>query len=367
MKRILHVLHSLEVGGIEHYVKDIIVHFANKYPNETFYVASQDGPLRAYFPKNVIHFDIPTHKRSKIFSNVKILEDICKTHKIEHMHVHLRAPAWSCMLVSKRCNIPYSTTFHSIYSHQNFLKKAYNRVLFKGAYVIAISQFIRDHILDTYNINPKKVRLIPEGIDTNIFDPALYTNIARSDFMQQHAIPLHHKLILLPGRFSKVKAQHIAIEAFKNIENATLILVGMSAQKDAYTQEQQEHVKQLNLPVVFLEATDQLAPYYALADVILSLCTRPEAFGRVIAEALSMGKYLITTNQGGALEITNHGQFAYLVPANNSKAVHDALIAALNTKIEPRTDARSYIQTHYDVKRMYDALETEYGYSFNAI
>ncbi|CAO5677524.1 MAG: D-inositol-3-phosphate glycosyltransferase [Holosporales bacterium] len=361
MKRILHVLHSLEVGGIEHYVKDIVVHFANKYPHETFYVASQDGPLRAYFPKNVMHFDVPTHKRSKIFSNAKILEDICKKHKIEHMHVHLRAPAWSCKIVSNRCQIPYSTTFHSIYSHQNFLKRAYNSVLLKGEYVIAISQFIRTHILNTYQTDANKVKLVAEGIDTKIFDPALYKDKDRTAFFNQYSIPLDHKLVLLPGRFSKVKAQNIAIEAFKGIKNATLVLVGMSAQKDAYTQDLQDIAKQNNMPVIFIEATDHLPPYYAIADVVLSLCTRPEAFGRVIAEALSMEKCLITTNQGGALELTNNGQFAYLVPPNDEKAVHDALKNVLCQENAPRSDARSYIQKYYDVTRMYKELEEQYG------
>ncbi|CAO4845941.1 MAG: D-inositol-3-phosphate glycosyltransferase [Holosporales bacterium] len=363
MKRILHVLHSLEVGGIEHYVKDIVVHFANKYPQETFYVACQDGPLRAYFPKNVIHFDVPTHKRSKIFSNARILENICNEHKIEHMHVHLRAPAWSCKLVSNRCQIPYSATFHSIYSHQNFLKRAYNSVLFKGDYVIAISQFIRSHLLNTYKIDANKVKLIAEGIDTTIFDPALYKAIDRSVFFKQHSIPTHHKLVLLPGRFSKVKAQNIAIEAFKGIENATLVLVGMSAQKDVYTQDLQDKAKQNNMPIIFIEATDHLAPYYAIADVILSLCTRPEAFGRVIAEALSMEKCLITTNQGGALELTNNGEFAHLVPPNDVKAVHETLKNVLLLTNEHRSDARAYIQTHYDVMRMYNELEAQYGFS----
>jgi len=47
---------------------------------------------------------------------------------------------------------------------------------------------------------------------------------------------------------------------------------------------------------------------YAVADIILAPSTRPEAFGRVAAEASAMAKPVIVADHGGQREIVVEGQ-----------------------------------------------------------
>ena len=52
------------------------------------------------------------------------------------------------------------------------LKKRYNAVMTKGDRVIAISEFIGQHVRDNYGIGDDRLRVVPRGIDIVDFDPA---------------------------------------------------------------------------------------------------------------------------------------------------------------------------------------------------
>ena len=67
-----------------------------------------------------------------------------------------------------------------------------------------------------------------------------------------------------------------------------------------------------------------------LADVVVSASTRPEGFGRVIAEALAMGRPVIATEHGGANEIVEDGITGWLVPPDDAKALARTLQDALS-------------------------------------
>ncbi len=47
-----------------------------------------------------------------------------------------------------------------------FLKKLNNKALSKVDHIVAISEFVRSKIIDTYKINKNKITVINRGIDT---------------------------------------------------------------------------------------------------------------------------------------------------------------------------------------------------------
>ena len=55
----------------------------------------------------------------------------------------------------------------------------------------------------------------------------------------------------------------------------------------------------------------------------------PEPFGRVIAEAMAMGKPVVATNAGGPLEIIEDGVDGYLVPADHAEAMARPIVRLL--------------------------------------
>ena len=63
------------------------------------------------------------------------------------------------------------TTFHNAYGLGSPLKHRYNSVMARGERVIAISDFVAEHVASVYGVGADRLRTIPRGVDLAIFDP----------------------------------------------------------------------------------------------------------------------------------------------------------------------------------------------------
>ena len=76
-------------------------------------------------------------------------------------------------------------------------------------------------------------------------------------------------------------------------------------------------------------------PYISRADLFV-LSSDYEGFGLVIAEALSVGKTIVSTNcKSGPNEILKGGQFGYLCKVNDSEDLAKTIKLALSSPLEP--------------------------------
>jgi glycosyltransferase involved in cell wall biosynthesis len=64
---------------------------------------------------------------------------------------------------------------------------------------------------------------------------------------------------------------------------------------------------------------------YALADMVVSASTAPEAFGRVSIEAQAMGKPIIASAHGGSLETVVDGETGWLIRPDDPAEMAEAL------------------------------------------
>ena len=99
-----------------------------------------------------------------------------------------------------------------------------------------------------------------------------------------------------------------------------------------------------------------MAAAYKLADVVVSASTRPEGFGRVIAEAQAMGRPVIATDHGGAREIVLDGETGWLVPPGDPAALADAIARAISFDVAERGALAqrgiAHIRAHFSTERM---------------
>jgi glycosyltransferase involved in cell wall biosynthesis len=79
-----------------------------------------------------------------------------------------------------------------------------------------------------------------------------------------------------------------------------------------------------------------MAAAYKLADVVISPATEPEGFGRVIVEAQAMGRPVIATGHGGAVETVIDKETGWLVPPGDAEALAKAIGRALDLSPEER-------------------------------
>jgi glycosyltransferase involved in cell wall biosynthesis len=99
-----------------------------------------------------------------------------------------------------------------------------------------------------------------------------------------------------------------------------------------------------------------MAAAYKLASVVVSASIEPEAFGRAVVEAQSMGRPVIATGHGGAQETVAHGSTGWLYPPGDIARLTIELNKALNLNPSERAHmgmaARARVHSRYTVAAM---------------
>ena len=206
--------------------------------------------------------------------------------------------------------------------------------------MISISNFISRHILDTYHISPEKIRLIYRGADVNKFNLKNVPAVQIEDLASAWQLPTDKPVILMPGRLSRMKGHLVVLDALAQMKHkdVTCVFVGSAHGKADYQKELQQKINALSgkTAVLLMEHCQQMPAAYALSDIVLSASLYPEAFGRTITEAQSMGRIVVATKHGGAMETIQDGKTGFLVPVGDAKALAETLDKVLDMSVAER-------------------------------
>ncbi len=358
---LLQVLPALEAGGAEQGAVDIAI--AAQMAGWDSLVASAGGRMvRALDRAGVEHVAGGFDRKNPVgmLRNAYRLEQLIRSRNVAIVHARSRAPAWSAAAAARRAGRPFVTTFHAPYGASGPAKKAYNRIMIRGAKVVAISQFIADHIRDTYGIKNGRVVTIHRGIDLRKFDPAAVSAERVAKLATDWCLPDGVPVILLPGRLTRWKGQTTLIEAMAAIGRCDVLalIVGGDGDNGRYQRELEQQIGERRLEGVVRicqHCTDMPAAYM-LADIVVSTSNLPEGFGRIPVEAQAMGRPVVATNHGGARETVLEGRTGWLVAPNDTSALAAALVDAMAMDSDRRKQmaaaARSHVEARFSVERM---------------
>ena len=356
LSRVLQVLPALQSGGVEKATLDWAEILCQQVPT---FVASAGGdlvkPLEVF---GATHLLLPLDKKSpwSLWSNARALCQVIKEHNIQLVHARSRMPAWSALWAARWAKVPFITTYHGVYNSHNRLKRFYNSVMARGDQVIAISEYVADHIQQEHgHLNPKVV-VIPEGIDTDLFDSATISSDYVEKLKQKWEVPANKFLILLPGRLTRWKGQEVLIKALKQITDSPVHVVFLGSDQGRQDYSNLLHQQTQDLPVTFIQECQDMPAAYAAADLVLSCSIEPEAFGRVTAEALSMARPYIGTNLGATPELCIDDQTGFLVPAGDAEALAHAIRRQFSLPVDQEEQmalvARQHIIDHFSLEQM---------------
>ena len=330
---ILQIIPEMHNGGVERGTVDIAKAIVEA--SGVALVVSEGGKLtEALKSAGAVHITLPVASKNplRIKRNIRALQDIIRQHGVNIVHARSRAPAWSAYYAAQAEKVPFLTTYHGVYGVKGIGKRAYNSVMVKGQRIIAVSNYIEQHIRETYGeqINAELIRVIHRGVDVEKFR---FDAVVRQKVIQLiqdwHLEDIHVPTLFMPARITRWKGQHIALEAMAALPHRQFICLfaGDPDKHPEYYKELHQKVNTLKLErnVRFVPSTMHMAEAYGLSDVILAPSTEPEAFGRVAVEAQAMGKPVIATAHGGARETIKHQQTGWLVPPNDALALKGAI------------------------------------------
>jgi glycogen synthase len=236
------------------------------------------------------------------------------SYALIHGHDWLVAPA--SLALADRLALPYVTTIHATEHgrHQGWVQDppqchihSVERSMARSAdAVIVCSYYMRGHAADIFDIDERRIAVIPNGVDTNDLRPLADLEALRREF----AAP-HEKLVLLVGRLVYEKGFQLALDALPGVIERVgdvRFLVAGSGTHEGELKAQAERLE-LSQHGMFLGwiGDDVLHSLYRIAD----LCVLPsiyEPFGLVALEAMASGCPCIVADTGGLREVVPSGE-----------------------------------------------------------
>ena len=183
------------------------------------------------------------------------------------------------------------------------------------SHIITVSQTARQHIANTFGIPEDKLRVVYNGIDTDIFSPSPKVN------------RLENRLLVVISRDTAVKGLRYMLEALATLRQKhplELIVVAKGTDNSAT----QRLINTLGIRdyVKFIDEIDtaELVHQYRLASIVV-IPSIYEGFGLPAAEAMSCGAPVVSTTAGALPEVV--GDAGILVPPADVRALADAISA----------------------------------------
>lgn len=305
---VLQLIPSLEAGGAERACLDMAG--AVRALGGRALVASTGGRMAgelAALGGGLIILPMASKNPLVILANALRLARLIRALGVDLVHARSRAPAWSGWIATRMTGTPFVTTFHGFYSAGNPLKRFYNRIMLRGARVIAGSRFMAEHIHTVYRMPTDHIAVIHRGIDPGKFNPLAVAPERIAALRQEWNIPAESRIVLLPGRLTRWKGQILFLEALAKLDSRaglTAVLAGDAQGRDAYAQEIAERAAQLGLrdSVRIPGNVTDMPAAYAAAEIVVSASLDAEAFGRVPVEAMAMGCTVVAAGHGGVAE-----------------------------------------------------------------
>jgi len=186
--------------------------------------------------------------------------------------------------------------------------------------VICNARMVRDEIATRFAIDPAKLHVIYNCVDTARFNPALRQQ-HRAGLCRTLGIPADACVMLYVGSGFERKGLAAAIAALAH-SDSHLVVVG----KDKRQRRYQHQAKRLGLAgrVHFVGVQADPTPYYGLADALL-LPTLYDPFPNVVLEAMASGIGVITSHTCGGAEFIEQGQQGFVCDALDIAALAEAI------------------------------------------
>jgi len=220
-------------------------------------------------------------------------------------------------------------------------------------HILCNSEALKNLLASRYGVPAPRLTVIPNGVDTDYFQPAPAGGRAGPPVVLSVA-----RMVPDKDPLTLVKAFHLA--ASQHLQ-AELWLVGEGPLKEAV----RGQVRELGLDgrVRFREGRADLRPLFQQAG-LLALSSVAEALPNVVLEAMASGLPVAATRVGGVPEMVLSGKTGWLVPPGDAGALGAALAQLLgdaNTRCAFGQAGRRRAETEFSLAAMARRYEEVLG------
>jgi len=227
--------------------------------------------------------------------------------------------------------------------------------------LITVSEPLREWGLKLAIGNPEKYVTIYSGIDLEKFD----VNIDIKEKKLRLGIEPEDKVIGVVSKLWEGKGHECILQAARDVidqvPDVKFVFVG-----EGYLRKKLESLaRKLDLSdhVIFTGFRTDIPEITATFDIAL-LASFFEGLGRVLLEAMALGKPVIASRVGGIVDVVDDGKTGILVSPGNSASLAEAMIRLLRNdglRIRMGNAGRARIDAKFSAKTMINQIQMVYN------
>ncbi len=213
-----------------------------------------------------------------------------------------------------------------------------------------------------HGLRSRRFRTVTDGVDCTLFAPGGGASVRR-----EFGIPPAAPLVGIVGHVQEWKGQLLVAEAVAQArvrfpELRCLMVGGVHRHGESYGAALRARVAQPDLAghVILAGERRDVAACLDAMDVAVHFSTSPEPFGRVLIEAMALGRPVIAPREGGPTGIVVDRETGLLVPPRDPAALADAirqLLADPKRRLAMGRAARARVDAVFDIRHHVGAME----------
>jgi sugar transferase (PEP-CTERM/EpsH1 system associated) len=336
--KILHVVHSLEVGGLENGLVNLLNCLDPKRFEQTVCCLTSAGKFaeRIKTPNvEIIEFKMPAGQfRFPLLRLAKLF------HRLSPNIVHTRGwPTIDAVFAARCAGVSHLVhgehgREHSDVEGNNWKRNQIRRLVghLVDRYVI-VCDFFRLWLNEMCRVKNERIIYIPNGVDTEKFRPAddnsaleAVPSEARKTLRSRLGLPPGSVLVGTVGRLDPVKDFPTLMKGFRRISasfsGAKLVIVGDGPVRSSLFRLGEE--LGLDASLIWLGERSDIPELLRCFDIFIQTSVF-EGMSNTILEAMASSLPIIATDTGGNPEIVSDGENGILVPVGGVRELSVAL------------------------------------------
>ena len=321
-------------GGIQTYCRFFLQAIQNVCPDNHYHVFikhdKNSSPNFSSITPTQFHFagSTPLALRTLVFAAQLIGWGIWKRpNLIITGHLNFTVAAY---WLKRLANIPYWTVAHGIEAW-DIKSPPLQIALHHADLILAVSDYTRNRLIKEQNLDPNKVVILPNTVNSNRFQLAPKPTY----LLEKYGLKPEQPVILTVARLAEVeryKGYDQVLNALpqirQQIPDIHYIIVGKGNDETRIKQLITQLGLQDYVTLAGFIPDEQLCDYYNLCDVF-AMPSKKEGFGIVYLEALACGKPVLGGNQDGAVDALFHGKLGALVNPDDVDEIARTIIQIL--------------------------------------
>ena len=355
--RVLHVVETLEIGGAERVVTDLVSHMTEDI--ESFVCClKQSGPMAERLPEGVKVFELMAPEGNSVKVPLKLAR-IIRSQRIDIIHSH----NWSTFVESGLAvkivnNKPIISTIHGMYTEyedtivaeiKKNIRRIIERFLAKNFYKIcAVSSKIEEYTVPHLNVPAETVCTIINGIE--IERKKKQSRIQRKEL----ELELNDIVLCFVGRIAKVKNLKYLLsvmpDIIKSIAGVKLLIIGDGDERVPL----ERYSKHMGLTenVLFCGFQENPMDFLTIADIFV-LTSLYEGVSIALLESMAAGIPSVVTDVGGNKDVVKDSVTGFIVPLNSKNELTDRLKRLINDSELRKsfaTESRKRVNDYFNIK-----------------